>query len=554
MRLLSVKEAQFIDKQVEPIFHMPLLLLMENAGRGVAETITSTYDGSGIVLFCLGVGNNGADGLVAARHLQEMGYQVAAYIVGHKEKASALWTQQFDLAQQMDIPIMFHPDGEDVNDTLFAGIGYVVEGLVGTGCNGDLRTDVQDVLAAIDEYRLFMDELHGLTIPVLAIDVPAGVNSNTGQIGAGTIAVDYTVTLGAVKQGLVLYPGRDYSGDILVKPLGLPWDRLLDNEDMEKTIWVTSDVVSNMLPLRGMTAHKGSHGHALLIGGSQGMYGAPVMSAAACVQAGAGKTTLATENEALSTIQALVMPEIMTKGYMLSNSNTTVSNSNDSLSDLNKIESTSLDDCVDICYLLKEKDVVAVGPGLGRREVTERVVQCILEQASGPVILDADALYTEALLSYLARDREGRNNSLKIILTPHVGEFKKLTGLTVEEIEENRIEVARNYAEEKGVILVLKGVPTVVATPKGSVYVNSTGNPGMGTGGMGDVLTGIIAALVAQGMSPEEAAIAGVYVHGASADLLQEERPWGYTPSEVGLMIGFVLQELLTDGTTYNEV
>lgn len=358
-----------------------------------------------------------------------------------------------------------------------------------------------------------------------AIDVPAGLDATTGHVAEGTLTYDYTVTFGAIKQGLLLYPGKAIGGTSVVAPLGAPWQQVLG--ERVRTITIDSDLAEKIINYRTPMAHKGVNGNTLIIGGSNDMIGAPILAAEAAVHSGAGKVTLAVPKIIKQIVQSRVIPEVMV--------NSTETNK-------------ELFDC---------RQVVAMGPGLGRtREICD-LVDHILDAYEGALVLDADALYALGHVGCVNKDalRDGDIEFAYIVerelpycvMTPHLGEFSRLIDLPIKWIERHYITLAREFAKAHQVILVLKGIPSIVALPDGTVYVNTIGNAGMGTGGMGDVLTGVIAGFISQGYSLQDSAILGVYVHSRSADILNETKSWGYTPSDVSASLGFVVSELLGD-------
>ncbi len=476
MYSLTREASQHIDAYVPRHLHVPLELLMENAGRGIADALVDVegerfHDDpfTGMVLFVCGVGNNGADGLVAARHLIE---------------------------QRIPVTIA----------------------LVGNVSQGELRESVISVLHDIDVER----NQYGFSL--WAIDVPAGVDATTGQASDYTLSYDTTVTFGSIKEGLLLYPGKSLAGTVIIAPLGVPWELALGSEAPFNTShYVLYDRLASLeLSDRMPQAHKGVNGNALIVGGSESMVGAPIISAEAAVHGGAGKVSLAVLNSVRSIVQSKCIPEIM-------------------VLPLENIGSTNL----------QSYDVVAVGPGLGRTDEAKVLVNSLLERQSGHMVIDADGLYALGTIGhvYAHGDKtityEGNMQFKNCIMTPHLGEFSRLIDTSINFIEKHYVDLAIQFAVAHNVVLVLKGIPSLVAFPTSEVYINMIGNPGMGTGGMGDSLTGIIAAFVAQGYSLQSAALLGVYVHSRSADILAKEKPWGYTPSDVSQSVGLVLQELL---------
>ena len=523
MNILTTEDARFIDREVPKQLGISLEILMENAGRGIVDALWGEYDlfslnnGRSInsfVLFICGKGNNGADGLVAARHLMEQGVSVQIALVGDTNKCSDLFTVQLERCEAMGCIINMY---DEFND--WSNVAIAVEGILGTGLTGRLRDLTIDILHDIDTMR------SQYNFDLWAIDVPAGLDATTGQVAEGTLTYDYTVTFGAIKQGLLLYPGKAIGGTSVVAPLGAPWQQVLGEH--VRTLTIDSDLADKIINYRIPMAHKGVNGNTLIIGGSNDMIGAPILAAEAAVHSGAGKVTLAVPKIIKQIVQSRVIPEVMVTS-----------------TETNK----ELFDC---------RQVVAMGPGLGRtREICD-LVDHILDAYEGALVLDADALYALGHVGCVNKDalRDGDIESAYTVerelpfcvMTPHLGEFSRLIDLPIKWIERHYITLAREFAKAHQVILVLKGIPSIVALPDGTVYVNTIGNAGMGTGGMGDVLTGVIAGFISQGYSLQDSAVLGVYVHSRSADILNETKSWGYTPSDVSASLGFVVSELLGD-------
>ena len=521
MQILTTEDARYIDQEVPKQLGVSLEILMENAGRGIVDALWGQYDLfsldnarsiNSFVLFICGTGNNGADGLVAARHLLEQGVPVQIALVGDTSKCSDLFAVQLKRCEAMGCIIdMF----DDFND--WSNVAIVVEGIMGTGLAGRLRDTTIDILHVIDTMR------SQYNFDLWAIDVPAGVDVTSGQISEGTLSYDYTVTFGAIKQGLLLYPGKAIGGTVIVAPLGAPWQQVLVNRD--STITIDSDLAETQINYRVPMAHKGVNGNNLIIGGSSDMVGAPMLSAEAAIHSGAGKVTLCVPEIIKRAVQGRVIPEVMVTSI----------NENHSI--------------------YEGRQVVAIGPGLGRTIDIPDLVNHVIDCYEGALVIDADALYALGHVGSVDKDalRDGKVESIYkmeqqlpyCVMTPHLGEFSRLIDLPIKWIERHYITLARAFAKAHQVVLVLKGIPSVVALPDGTVYVNTMGNAGMGTGGMGDVLTGVIAGFISQGYSLQDSAILGVYVHSRSADILSDTKTWGYTPSDVSTSIGCVISELL---------
>ena len=521
MQILTTEDARYIDQEVPKQLGVSLEILMENAGRGIVDALWGQYDLfsldsarsiNSFVLFICGTGNNGADGLVAARHLLEQGVPVQIVLVGDTSKCSDLFAVQLERCEAMGCIIDMY---DEFND--WSNVAIAVEGIMGTGLTGRLRDLTIDVLHDIDTMR------SQYNFDLWAIDVPAGLDASSGQISEGTLSYDYTVTFGAIKQGLLLYPGKAIGGTAIVAPLGAPWQHVL--VDRDSTITIDSNLAETLINYRVPMAHKGVNGNTLIVGGSSDMVGAPMLAAEAAVHSGAGKVTLGVPDTIKHVVQGRIIPEVMV----------TCIDENESLYD--------------------GRQIVAIGPGLGRTTDIPDVVNQAIDSYEGALVIDADALYALGHVGYVDKDalRDGHIESVyKVqknlpycVMTPHLGEFSRLIDLPIKWIERHYITLARAFAKAHQVVLVLKGIPSVVALPDGTVYVNTIGNAGMGTGGMGDVLTGIIAGFIRQGYSLQDGAILGVYVHSRSADILSDTKTWGYTPSDVSTSIGCVISELL---------
>lgn len=489
MKLVTAKEMKALDVQAQNDYAMPGILLMDNAAQAVAEAVheaLTALEGERVVIFC-GGGNNGGDGLGAARWLQSYGVSVRAFVVG-----AALDAVRGDAAMEL---AMFTKAGGRVealsteDDWVLAELAaskadVLVDALLGTGFHGGLEGDVLRACELLNKSEKY----------ILAVDVPTGVNADNGAVSENAVRADHTVTMALVKTGLLLYPGREYCGDIELADISMPV-KLVEDYKSDK-YRLTDEIVRELLPLRKANAHKGDAGRVVICAGSPGYTGAAALASDAAVKAGAGLVSLYTPLSSRDVL-AIKLTEVMVHGLL------------ERMPGILGGGAAS-----DVASSAEVADVLAIGPGLGTSESTQEAVRTILQKITTPVVIDADALtalagHTEILAAMQAQK----------VLTPHPGEMARLTGLEIGEIEADRINVAKKYAEEWQAIVVLKGAPTVIGCPNGTVYVNSTGNSSLATGGSGDVLTGIIAGLAAQEISLQEAAICGVYLHGLAAEL-----------------------------------
>lgn len=501
MYVVTAGEMQKMDKLTIEFYGIPGIVLMENAGRGAVRTLLGQFPdimGKKVGIIA-GRGNNGGDGFVIARYLVEMGVDVSVYLLSLKEKVKGDAETNLNLLDALDIAVYEMPDEE-----AFAGRRSMmdkedlwVDAILGTG----LKSDVKGF------FKKVIETLNGFGKPVFAVDIPSGLDSDRGIPRGVCIRAAATATFGFPKIGHIIYPGASYTGRLAIIDIGIP-RHIADSVNPKKRI-LTRGYIHRLLKKRAPDAHKGNAGHVLGIAGSPGKTGAAAMTAMSALRIGAGLVTLAVP-EKLNPILETVLKEVMTlpapddgKGFFAE-------------------EAYEL--------LMKEVDgktCVAIGPGIG--ENPKQLVRKIVRDSPAPMVIDADGL--NGLADNVDILKQVGSTA---ILTPHPGEMARLTGKPVSDIQSDRIGTARDFAIEFGVHLVLKGARTVIAHPDGEVFVNLTGNSGMAAGGMGDVLTGLIAGLIAQGYSAEAAIHLGVYLHGAAADLLREKiGPQGYLASEV---------------------
>ena len=355
----------------------------------------------------------------------------------------------------------------------------VVDGLLGTGLKGDVREPSDTAIKVIN----------GLHRPVVAIDIPSGLDSDTGEVRGVCVRADVTVTMGLPKVGLLKPAAADFVGHIEMADIG--FSRQAVDEIQTDVELITGPDVAPLLPSRRRSAHKGDFGHLLIIAGSEGYTGAPVLVAHAAARAGAGLVTLAVPRNIYPIVAANCPPEVMPHPV-----------------DFEQIGPT----------YFTAFDAVAVGPGLGQHAETQKLVWKVVSGCPLPMVVDADALNAMGQRVVALKKLQK-----PLVLTPHPGEMGRLIGKTAQEVQADRWNIARGFSNDYGVVTVLKGAGTVVTDKSGPLWINSTGNPGMAKGGMGDALTGIIGALLAQGLAPFDAARAGVFVHGRAGDLASEK-------------------------------
>lgn len=465
----------------------------EGAARGFSvradAALTLPAAGGEHWLVLAGKGNNGGDGLAAARHLREAGIAVTLVYAAAPESLAGEAALQRDAAAAMAIPAAVW--GRDAVDlTACSGI---VDALLGTGSAGAPRGAYAELIAAANASGR----------PVVSADIPSGLDADTGQTHEPCIHAAVTVCLAFLKRGLVQYPGAGAAGQVVVRSIGIP--AALAREGGVQASLLTPEVLRTQLQVdvsrrRSPEGHKGTYGHVLLAAGSLRMSGAGLLSARAALRAGCGLVTWALP-EALLPYVIGAAPELMLapvpggSGEWMAGTD------------------------AEVLRLSASRDCLALGPGLGRFQGDTEWLRRLWEGTEVPLIIDADALNILADADYGAWSRRH-----PVILTPHPGEMARLAGISTAEVQRDRIGLALSYAEQHGVTLVLKGAHTVIATPEGRAYINITGHPGMGTGGAGDVLTGMIAGLLAQGLNAAQAAAFGVYLHGLAGERAARKR------------------------------
>ena len=489
MKLVFAKEMHTLDQQASEQIGLPTMVLMENAGKAVAGAAADFLEdcfGKNIVIFT-GKGNNGGDGLVAARWLVNQGARVKVFLVSPWQELVGDAAAQLRICRKCGIELLPLKDDRgswDVAEVSCRQADLLIDGILGTGFKGVLNGDQQRACRLINS----------VAVPVLAIDIPSGVDADSGLADEDAVQAELTVTMALAKPGLFLYPGAELAGELIVADIGMP-DTLLEQAEGKKFL-LTPEIVRDLLPLRGGNCHKGEAGRVVVAAGSPGFTGAAALCANAAVKAGAGLVSLLTPLCSREVL-AVKLTEVMVEGLIERMPGVLGGGAAGAVLDK-----------------AGRADVFAIGPGLGTSGSTAEVIREILQAMEVPVVIDADAL--TALQGYT-----GILNTMQApkVLTPHPGELGRLLDLDPDDVDARRLELAAQYAVEWNAVLVLKGAPTVIGCPDGSVYVNATGNSAMATGGCGDVLTGIIAGLAAQGVSLQEAALAGVYLHGAAGDL-----------------------------------
>lgn len=479
------EEMRKLDRMATELGNIPSILLMENAAIACVNELKKDFSlkKSRIAVFC-GKGNNGGDGLAIARHLFNMGVKVNIYLVNGNDFSGDA-AVNYDIIKAMDMPVDTITDTEGF-EYVIRSYDIVIDAILGTGISGAVRGVAFDVIKLINENSRY----------VMSVDVPSGINSDSGEICGICVNADKTVTFAAYKIGMFMYPAADSVGEVVVAPISIP-ETIIESQNLQINV-TDSEFVRNVIPKRSNNSQKGDYGKLLVIAGSKGMTGAAYLASEAAIKSGAGLVTLACPNS-VNPILENKTTEVMT--MPLSDNDGHIAYSAASL----------------IMARVEKADAVLIGPGLGRSQDAIEVVKTLLRGSNVPVIVDADALYAVAQNKELLKEC-----TCDLIFTPHAMEMSRLTGLDISYIEDNRIQISHEFSEETGAVLLLKGNHSIVTAPTLMQYINNTGNPGMASGGSGDVLAGIIAAFVARGVETDKAAAAGAYIHGMAGDIAKE--------------------------------
>lgn len=442
-------------------------------------------DNKKVTIIC-GKGNNGGDGFVIARHLINNGFDVRVVLLASPEEVKGDAKVNLDILTNINADIKYILREADIKDiSNFCCESFIiVDAIFGTGLRGNVRGLAFEVISAINEVK----------VPKLAVDIPSGICGNTGKILGDAIKAHWTVTMALPKIGLTLYPGAEYVGKLIVGDIGMP--NQVKNEAISAGELVEGKDVAYFFESYPQDAHKGTFGRVFVIAGSSGMSGAAYLAGKAAIRSGAGLVTVGTPIS-IQDILATKSTEIMTLGLRETKKRT--------------LSIDALDEALDFAG---KCDSVAIGPGLSQEKDTQRFVLGFIKRCKTPMVIDADAL--NALAGGL---KLIENAKAPVIITPHPGEMARLLSTSLQEVQENRVKFAKLAAKKFLCTVVLKGAATLTATADNELFINSTGNPGMATGGSGDVLTGIIAALLARGLKSWQAAVAGVYIHGLAGDL-----------------------------------
>ncbi|BDG46971.1 bifunctional NAD(P)H-hydrate repair enzyme Nnr [Parageobacillus sp. KH3-4] len=481
VRVVTAAEMYAIDRDTIENIGISDDSLMENAGQALFHVLKERISRSARVAVLSGTGNNGGDGFVVARMLKSYGYDVDLWIIPPKEKIKGAAKAALNVYERSGYDIKEYAGNERIFATQILYYDVIIDALLGIGIQGGVRSPYKEIIEMVNRSNA----------AVYAIDIPSGTPADGGEVETA-VRADVTITIQCPKLGAYTFPTADYYGELAVVDIGIP-PLVVERNAAARLIWEEEDVVRT-LPERKRSSHKGTYGKLLVVGGSRQMTGAITLTAKAALRSGAGLLTMAVPDDIYSVVANRV-PEAM---YYPCPS-----------------RDGSFSGAIDVSTL--DIDAIALGPGMGRTDGARQLVRALLQQPA-PIVIDADALFFWNEYASLVRERKDVT-----VVTPHPGEMARMLGLSIDDIESDRFGLSKQLATEYGIYVVLKGPYTIVTTPDGSQYVNTTGNPAMAKGGSGDVLTGIIAAFLMQHHSMQEAVSNAVWVHGKAADMLVED-------------------------------
>lgn len=483
MRIATVNEMRSLDREAIERFGIPEEILMENAGNSVFYVIlkeTGFKEKSFAVVS--GTGNNGGDGFVVARKLYSSGSNVDVFVFGNEEKIKGAAKKNLEIIKKMGLNIIFNPEIEFFKDRVNR-VDIVIDALFGTGLSREIKETFKDIIEIINNSGKV----------VVSVDIPSGINGDTGEIMGTSIKAHYTVTFGLPKIGNILYPGFHFNGKLYVSHISFP-PSLYDKESIKFFI---NEIVS--LPERKEYGHKGDFGDTLFIAGSKFYLGAPLLSSLSFLKSGGGYSRLATIKSIVNSISQVASEVVFIPLEETDEGSITIS---------------SLDKLI---KLSEKVDFVVIGPGLSLNKETQKLVRELVKSIEKPLLIDGDGL------TAISKDLDIIKGRIRTtILTPHPGEMSRLTGLSKEEILKNRINILREFSSNLNSIIVLKGAHSLIGYPDGRVFVNLSGNSGMATPGSGDVLSGVIPAMYGIGFDIETSVRMGVFVHGFSGDIAKK--------------------------------
>ena len=504
MKIATAKQIGNIDRRAIRAFGIPGPVLMENAASAIAFEMERFFEGLDEVkvgIIC-GKGNNGGDGLALARRLRIRGVPVRVCLLASFAALKGEAKLNLAILRKTDVEIMPNASAPAIAE-MIAWSDVLVDAMLGVGLSSTLKGN----------YAVAAELMNMAGRPVVAVDIPTGINADTGEVMGSAVRADLTVTMVLPKRGLVLYPGAAFAGQVRVADIGIP-PEVIEKEGIQVGL-LEHGLAWGLTGERDRDSHKGDFGHLMVIAGSLGKAGAAVMAARGALRTGAGLVSIAAPVELIPVIQQQVMEAMCIPAGETIDGTLGIGSENELLR-----ASGSMTAC-------------AIGPGLTTHYETVQVVKNLVQRMSIPMVIDADGVNALAGSADMLKKAKA-----PVVMTPHPGEMARLLGVSTDDVQKDRIGMASDAAAKFGVTLVLKGAGTVIATPHGEVFINTTGNPGMASGGTGDVLTGMIGSLLAQGYGPTQAACLAVYLHGLAGDLAAEEK------GEAGMIAGDVIEKI----------
>ncbi len=493
MTLLTPEQMYKLDKKTMDDFGIPSRVLMENAGKGCADYININYPDKLDVSVVCSTGNNGGDGFVIARWLHSYGYNCTVYVIGDESKFSEETRENYSLLSKLKIQVINIKDEEGwkANRLPLLTSQLIIDSIFGIGFKGEIRGIAKQIVESINRVKAI----------VISIDIPSGLNALTGKT-AICVKADETLTMASLKTGHILGDGMIYCGKTTVIPIGIPKTYFFEENPV---VLVNDECVS--LPARNKVSHKGSYGRIAIIAGSKGYTGAAIMSCQSALKSGAGLITLFHRKE-LSNIFEVTLKEVMTKEIP---------------------EENGMPDTYKLISLLENYDAILFGPGIGNNEYSKHILEEMIVKIDRPVVIDADGLNILSENSHLMNQLAYKD----IILTPHIGEFGRLAGISVKDVIDNKIDVLKNFVNNYKVKVLLKDSTTVFMDGE-STYINISGNDGLSTGGSGDVLAGIIVSFIGQRVPLSEAPISASWLLGTTAEKINRVKETNsITPSDI---------------------
>ncbi len=486
MKVATSEQMRTIDKTAIKEYGIPGIILMENAGKSVADEIIKSIPTNKTIGVFTGSGNNGGDGFVVARHLFLNNFDIRIFFAGKKEKFTESALINYNICNKLGIEIIEIGDESKFKNhrNKIKDCDIIVDAILGTGLNSALKGNILDIVNYINSLNKY----------VISVDIPTGIFSDKADIESSAIYANKTITFGLPKIGHILSPAKKYVGELQVKNIGFP--SLLLNSSSIKLNLITKDEIKKFIPERASDSHKGNFGHLSIFAGSIGKTGAAILSSTAAIKSGVGLVTTICPDE-INSILETSMYEVMTLPVKLD-------------APENAIQT--------IKSLINKTEVIAAGCGITTSQSAKKILEKLLEFKNKIFVLDADAINIIAETPNIIKNSQSR-----FILTPHIGEMARLLKTSTDNVLKNRIDIAQKFAIENKLILVLKSSETIIASPEGEIFINNIGNEGMATAGSGDVLTGLIAGVVAQNIKQNkplfETVAFAVYLHSLAGDI-----------------------------------